>query len=111
MARFFRARISGPAASAAVAICSALLLAGSHAPPAAALDPCGFNCDLPGNDIAAFAAVSADQCAAACRQNGACNAWTWVKPGYQGPAAVCYLKHPIPKARGAACCISGYVLR
>jgi PAN domain len=110
MARHFRAWLSGAAASTAM-MKGAPLLAALVAQPAAALDPCGFNCDLPGNDIAAFSGVSADQCAAACRQNGRCNAWTWVKPGYQGPAAVCYLKNPTPRARGAACCISGYVLR
>lgn len=105
------ARYSGPGVAALTFVSGNLFLALLCWQPAGAVDPCGFNCDLPGNDIAAFAGGTPDQCAAACRQNGGCNAWTWVKPGYQGPAPVCYLKNPIPRARGAACCISGYVLR
>jgi hypothetical protein len=34
----------------------------------------------------------AEICQRDCEADGSCEAWTYVKPGYQGPAAVCYLK-------------------
>jgi hypothetical protein len=36
-----------------------------------------------------------------------CRAWTFVKPGVQGPQARCWLKHQAPEARPHPCCISG----
>src|SRR3984957_448638 len=36
-------------------------------------------------------------CQAACEGEGACRAWTYVRPGYVGPSAVCYLKGRITR--------------
>lgn len=49
------------------------------------------------------------ECEGLCRKEGRCRAWTMVKPGVQGPKAVCYLKDRIPAARKNDCCVSGTV--
>jgi hypothetical protein len=49
-------------------------------------------------------------CAAACQGEARCRAWTYVRPGYQGGAARCYLKSRVTRPRKRPCCISG-VLR
>jgi hypothetical protein len=61
------------------------------------------NLDVPGesNDGAA--------CKAACEADNKCRAWTFVRPGYIGPAARCYLKDSITRPRHKPCCISGVV--
>lgn len=46
-------------------------------------------------------------CRARCDADTRCKAYTWVKPGLQGPTAVCYLKSSVPKATGNSCCVSG----
>jgi PAN domain len=48
-------------------------------------------------------------CKAACEAENRCRAWTYVRPGYFGPAARCYLKDKIPRPRHKPCCISGVV--
>jgi len=48
-----------------------------------------------------------NQCLAACRQANGCRAFTYVKPGVQGPRARCWLKHAVPQAVRSNCCISG----
>jgi len=48
-------------------------------------------------------------CKAACEADNKCRAWTYVRPGYQGPAARCYLKSAIKPPRVKPCCISGVV--
>jgi len=48
-------------------------------------------------------------CKAACEGDNRCRAWTYVRPGYAGPAARCYLKDKIPRPRPKPCCISGVV--
>ncbi len=48
-------------------------------------------------------------CKAACEADNRCRAWTYVRPGYAGPAARCYLKDKIPRPRPKPCCISGVV--
>ncbi|MGA6966814.1 MAG: PAN domain-containing protein, partial [Xanthobacteraceae bacterium] len=48
-------------------------------------------------------------CQAACEGEGACRAWTYVRPGYVGPSAVCYLKGRITRPIRRPCCISGVV--
>jgi hypothetical protein len=47
------------------------------------------------------------QCRAACEADARCQAWTYVKPGFHGPAARCWLKTVVPQLRAHACCISG----
>jgi hypothetical protein len=48
-------------------------------------------------------------CRAACEADGRCRAWTYVRPGYIGPAARCYLKDRVTRPRRKPCCISGVV--
>jgi hypothetical protein len=48
-------------------------------------------------------------CKAACEADNKCRAWTYVRPGYIGPAARCYLKDNITRPRQKPCCISGVV--
>ena len=48
-------------------------------------------------------------CAAACRADNRCRAWTYVRPGYIGPTARCFLKSQVKAPRRKPCCISGVV--
>ena len=48
-------------------------------------------------------------CKAACDAENKCRAWTYVRPGYIGPSARCYLKDKITRPRHKPCCISGVV--
>ena len=48
-------------------------------------------------------------CKVACEADNKCRAWTYVRPGYFGPAARCYLKDNITRPRSKPCCISGVV--
>jgi PAN domain len=48
-------------------------------------------------------------CRAACEADNKCRAWTYVRPGYIGPTARCFLKESITRPRQKPCCISGVV--
>jgi len=48
-------------------------------------------------------------CKAACEAENKCRAWTYVRPGYIGSAARCYLKDKITRPRHKPCCISSVV--
>ena len=52
------------------------------------------NRDLPGWDMSSLTLAQADHqlCRAACDSTTGCQAWTYVRPGRQGPNARCYLK-------------------
>jgi hypothetical protein len=65
--------------------------------------------DRPGMDYQNFDLPAPDPapCRAACEKDGRCRAFTYVKPGNQGPNARCWLKTAIPEPRPNACCISG----
>jgi hypothetical protein len=63
--------------------------------------------NLPGGDYDNREIASAQQCQSICAVDARCKAWTWVKPGIQGPAARCWLKNQVPAARADACCTSG----
>ncbi|WP_206057336.1 PAN domain-containing protein [Nitratireductor sp. XY-223] len=65
--------------------------------------------DRPGQDYRNFEQAYADPniCWAACTDESRCRAWTWVRPGVQGPRSVCWLKHSVPPARRSDCCVSG----
>jgi hypothetical protein len=71
--------------------------------PGLAVD--GFN--LPGSDYANFNADSQYVCRNACGGDSRCQAWTWVKPGIQGPSGRCWLKHRVPTLVKDGCCNSG----
>jgi hypothetical protein len=49
------------------------------------------------------------ECEAACKGEDRCRAWTYVRPGYLGTAARCFLKEKITRPRHKPCCVSGVV--
>ncbi len=67
------------------------------------------NIDRPGMDYQNFDLPSANPslCENACKNDANCKAFTYVKPGYQGTSARCWLKNGVPDAVPAECCISG----
>jgi hypothetical protein len=93
-------KTGGPLPTSAPSVCSA-----------------GSICDgvnLPGSDIYHYPsefdpAKSPDpsECKFACDQDPNCKSWSWVKPGIQGPDAVCWLKGAVPTAERDSCCTSG----
>ena len=48
-----------------------------------------------------------DTCRQACNEEAQCQAWTFVKPGIQGPQAKCWLKSVVPQKVQDTCCVSG----
>jgi hypothetical protein len=60
-----------------------------------------------GGDYTSRVLASAEQCQSACAGEAQCKAWTWVKPGVQGPQAKCWLKNSVPVASKNNCCVSG----
>lgn len=52
--------------------------------------------NLPGHDYANFDAPSAFVCRTTCGGESRCQAYTWVKPGIQGPSGHCWLKDTLP---------------
>jgi hypothetical protein len=65
--------------------------------------------DRMGSDYAGFDLPAPDpaRCAKACDDDATCKAYTYVKPGVQGPKPRCYLKSAVPPATASACCVSG----
>jgi len=71
-----------------------------------------FGIDRAGGDYKSFDTQpdnSGAACAAACKGEQQCRAWTYVRPGYQGAAAHCYLKSKVTIPRHKPCCLSGVV--
>ena len=62
--------------------------------------------NLPGKDYDHFPAPSAKVCRATCGGEARCQAYTWVKPGIQGPSGVCWLKYSVPNIVKDPCCDS-----
>lgn len=67
------------------------------------------NRDRPGMDYRNFDLSEArpELCQTACESDPRCKAYTYVKPGVQGPQARCWLKSGVPNAVANECCISG----
>jgi PAN domain len=63
--------------------------------------------NLPGHDYADFNAPSAFVCRTTCGGESRCQAYTWVKPGFQGPSGHCWLKDTLPSIVKDQCCDSG----
>jgi hypothetical protein len=66
--------------------------------------------DRPGKDLRpGFDLPQPDPalCKTACDDDQKCMAYTFVKPGFQGPNARCWLKSEVPAAVKNDCCISG----
>lgn len=71
-----------------------------------------FGVDRSGGDYRHFdmpADPTGKRCQAACEAEERCRAWTYVRPGYVGTSAVCYLKNRITRPARRPCCISGVV--
>jgi hypothetical protein len=74
--------------------------------------PREFSIDRAGGDYRSFDIApdaTGASCAQACQADGKCRAFTYVRPGYTGAAARCYLKDRITRPRRKPCCISGVV--
>jgi hypothetical protein len=78
-------------------------------PEQAAFGSLGENTDRMGMNLESFDLSSPDPliCQQACADNPDCKSFTYVKPGYQGTDARCYLKSSVPDATSNDCCISG----
>lgn len=71
-----------------------------------------FSIDRFGGDYRSFDTArdpGGAPCAAACEADNRCRAWTYVRPGYIGSSARCYLKERVTRPRRKPCCISGVV--
>lgn len=71
-----------------------------------------FSIDRMGGDFRSFdlaADPAGASCAKACQADNKCRAFTYVRPGYAGASARCYLKDRITRPRRKPCCISGVV--
>jgi hypothetical protein len=71
-----------------------------------------FGIDRFGGDYRNFETTpnpDAAACKAACDAENRCRAWTFVRPGYAGASARCYLKDKLKPPRHKPCCISGVV--
>jgi hypothetical protein len=68
-----------------------------------------LNVDRPGGDYNHFFMDTPHHCLDACSSDPQCAAWSWVKPGIQGPSGVCWLKNTMPPAVDNSCCQSGTV--
>ena len=65
--------------------------------------------DRPGNNYRNFDLQQPDLdfCLDACQKDSRCKAFTYVKPGVQGPKARCWLKDAVPPEKPSDCCVSG----
>jgi hypothetical protein len=92
-------------------ICLTLLVLVSALPDHAAAQSKFFtferNTDRPGSDFSNTASPGAVECSFACQMSNRCRAWTFVRPGLQGPSGRCFFKDPAPPARSSNCCTSG----
>lgn len=71
-----------------------------------------YGIDRFGGDLRNFEVETEEHgatCAAACKAENGCRAWTYARPGYNGPNARCYLKGRLTPPRKKPCCISGVV--
>ncbi|MCA9554422.1 MAG: PAN domain-containing protein, partial [Myxococcales bacterium] len=68
-----------------------------------------INVDRAGSDysVTQLSTPNPAECRALCKRDQTCKAWTFVKPGVQGPQARCYLKRPAPGPTNNTCCVSG----
>jgi hypothetical protein len=65
------------------------------------------NTDRPGRDYSNAPSEGASDCSFACQLENRCRAWTYVRPGVQGPSGRCWLKNAVPQALRNTCCTSG----
>jgi hypothetical protein len=71
-----------------------------------------FSIDRPGGDyrrLEVAASATGETCQGVCDADSQCRAWTYVRPGYVGAEAQCYLKNRLMRPHHQPCCISGVV--
>ena len=71
-----------------------------------------FSVDRAGGDYRSLEVspnATGETCKAACDAEPQCRAWTYVRPGYIGPEARCFLKSHVMPPHHKPCCISGVV--
>ncbi len=93
-----------------VGVCTFAAISAFFSLPAAAQQPTvEQSTDRLGSDYSGVVMSTADpeQCRTMCANDSRCKAYTYVKPGVQGPEARCYLKDPAPAPSANDCCISG----
>jgi hypothetical protein len=76
------------------------------------IGPIEFSIDRTGGDyrnVDVGADPKGATCEAACKDENRCRAWTYVRPGYLGTSARCFLKERITAPRHKPCCVSGVV--
>jgi hypothetical protein len=66
-----------------------------------------YSTDRPGSDIQVSDSPSPQSCETDCRNEPACQAYSWVRAGVQGPTARCWLKKAKPAKTSNSCCTSG----
>ena len=68
-----------------------------------------YDVDRRGSDYRNFELTTPDPvlCAAQCSAENQCQAWTYVKPGFQGALPRCWLKNSVPAPISAGFAISG----
>jgi hypothetical protein len=72
-----------------------------------------FSIDRAGGDYKSFETppdATGKPCREACEAEQRCRTWTYMRPGYDGPPARCFLKDRLTRPRHTPCCLSG-VLR
>ena len=77
-----------------------------------ALGEAEYSIDRIGGDYRSFETAvdpRGKACAAACKADSHCRAWTYLRPGYGTVAAQCFLKDTIKPPRRSPCCVSGVV--
>jgi hypothetical protein len=71
-----------------------------------------YSIDRYGGDYKSFDVApdpTGEICARACEADGRCRAFTYLRPGYGGNNARCFLKERITRPRRKPCCISGVI--
>ena len=76
------------------------------------MGPMEYNMDRMGSDYSNFDLSRPDPqlCQDACQNDPNCVAWTYVKPGFQGPNPRCWLKNAVPQLTPNPFCVSGVKL-
>ena len=77
-----------------------------------ALGESEYSIDRIGGDYRSFETAidpRGKACAAACKADSRCRAWTYLRPGYGTAAAQCFLKDTIKPPSRSPCCVSGVV--
>ncbi|MGA2127653.1 MAG: PAN domain-containing protein [Xanthobacteraceae bacterium] len=71
-----------------------------------------FSIDRMGGDYRNFETppdATGAACQEACAAESRCRSWTYMRPGYDGPPARCFLKDKLTRPHHRPCCLSGVV--